>query len=134
VATGAALAVAGVLWLTASAVVPLLYGRAYASGVPAFRILLLAYPLMSLNHALTCQLIGWHGHRAYAATCAAALLFNVAANAALLPGYGLIGAAWTTVATEIVMTIGSVGALIPRSARAALLIGREPQTDPLGAF
>jgi O-antigen/teichoic acid export membrane protein len=131
-ATGAAIAVAGVLSLTAGSLVPLLYGSGYASGVPAFRILLLAYPLMSLNHALTCQLIGWHGHRAYAATCAAALLFNVAANAALLPTYGSVGAAWTTVATELVITIGSIGALIPRSARAALLAGREPQA--LGAL
>jgi O-antigen/teichoic acid export membrane protein len=134
IATGAAIAVTGVLWLTAASIVPLLYGSAYASGVSAFRILLLAYPLMSLNHALTCQLIGWHGHRAYAATCAAALLFNVAANAAVLPAYGSVGAAWTTVATELVITFGSVGALIPRSARAGLMAGREPQADPLGAF
>jgi len=133
-ATGAAIAIAGVLWLTADAIIPLLYGSGYASGVAAFRILLLAYPLMSLNHALTCQLIGWHGHRAYAATCAAALLFNVAVNAAFLPAYASVGAAWTTVATEFVITAGSIAALIPRSTRAALLAGREPQVDSLGAF
>jgi O-antigen/teichoic acid export membrane protein len=134
IATGAAIAISAVLWAIADAVVPLLFGGGYAGGVPAFRILLLAFPLMSLNHALTCQLIGWHGHRAYAATCAAALLFNVAANAALLPAYGSVGAAWTTVATEVVMTLGSIGALIPRSARAARLVGRGPQADPVGAF
>jgi len=134
IATGAAIAISGVLWLVADAVVPLVFGSGYAGGAPAFRILLLAYPLMSLNHALTCQLIGWHGHRAYAASCAATLLFNVAANAVLLPAYGILGAAWTTVATEVVITLGSIGALIPRSARAARLIGGEPQADPLGAF
>jgi O-antigen/teichoic acid export membrane protein len=134
IATGAAIAISAVLWFLADAVVPLLFGSGYAGGAPAFRILLLAFPLMSLNHALTCQLIGWHGHRAYAAACAAALLFNVAANAALLPASGIIGAAWTTVATEVVITLGSIGALIPRSARAARLVGREPQADPLGAF
>ena len=134
IATGAAIAISAVLWFLADAVVPLLFGSGYAGGAPAFRILLLAFPLMSLNHALTCQLIGWHGHRAYAAACAAALLFNVAANAALLPAYGIIGAAWTTVATEVVITLSSIGALISRSARAARLVGREPQADPLGAF
>jgi O-antigen/teichoic acid export membrane protein len=134
VATGAAISIGALLWLTAGSVVPLLYGSGYASGVSAFRILLLAYPLMSLNHALTCQLIGWHGHRAYVATCAAALLLNVAANAAVLPAYGIAGAAWTTVATEIVITLGSIGALIPRSARVAPGAGREPQADLLGAF
>jgi len=134
IATGAAIAISGVLWLIADAVVPLLFGSGYAAGVPAFRILLLAYPLLSLNHALTCQLIGWHGHRAYAVTCAAALLFNVVANTALLPAYGSLGAAWTTVATEVVITLGSIGALIPRSVRVARMVGREPQADPLGAF
>lgn len=132
--TGAAVVITAVVWLAAGSVVPLLYGSSYANGVPAFRILLLAYPLMALNHALTCQLIGWHGHRPYAATCAAALLFNLAANAAVLPAYGIAGAAWTTVATEIAITLGSIVALIPRSARAALARGDEPQADLLGAF
>src|SRR4051812_5921827 len=97
---GAAIAATATLWVGAGWIVPLLYGSSYAAGVAPFRILLLAYPLMSLNHALTCQLIGWHGHRAYAAICAAGLLFNVAANAAVLPAFGTVGAAWTTVATE----------------------------------
>ena len=45
----------------------------------------MAFPLMSLNYALTHQLIGWHGHRAYAAMCALALVFNVALNVKLIP-------------------------------------------------
>ena len=47
---------------------------------------------------------------------------------------GTVGAAWTTVATEIVITLGSIGALIPRSARAARIVRRAAQADPLGAF
>ena len=59
-----------VVWATAGWLVPLLYGARFADAVPAFRILALSFPLMSLNYALTHQLIGWDGHRAYAAICA----------------------------------------------------------------
>src|SRR5205814_28329 len=83
--TGAAAAVSVLLWLGAGTLVPMLYGSRYADAVPAFRILLIAFPLMSLNYALTHQLIGWHGHRAYAVMCAAALVFNVALNIRLIP-------------------------------------------------
>jgi O-antigen/teichoic acid export membrane protein len=106
-----AIAVTAVLWIAADRLIPLLYGDAYAGSVPAFRVLLLSFPLMSLNYALTHQLIGWHGHRAYAAICAAALVFNLALNARLIPAAGIVGAAWTTLATEVVMTGGCLMAL-----------------------
>ena len=53
--------------------------------MPAFRILLLSFPLLSLNYALTHQLVGWDGQRAYAGLCALALVVNVAVNARLIP-------------------------------------------------
>src|SRR5204862_7967721 len=103
--TAGAVIVSALLWLSAGALVPLFYGAPYAEAVPAFRILLLAFPLMSLNYALTHQLIGWHGHRAYAIAAAAALIFNVALNARLIPSLGIEGAAWTTVWTEVLLTV-----------------------------
>src|SRR5262245_7410059 len=109
--TGAALAVSLTVSMVATQVVPLLYGNRYAAAVPAFRILLLAFPLMSLNYALTHQLIGWHGHRAYAVMCAAAVAFNIALNAVLIPALGIAGAAWSTIFTELVITFGCVIAL-----------------------
>ena len=66
--------------LTASWVVPAIYGAPYADAVQPFRTLLLALPLMALNYALTQQLIGWHGQRAYATVCAGALAFNLLLN------------------------------------------------------
>jgi O-antigen/teichoic acid export membrane protein len=94
--------------------IPLVYGAAYAGAVPAFRILLLSFPLMSLNYVLTHQLIGWHGQRAYAVLCLVALIFNVAVNARLIPAMGIAGAAWATVWTEAVVTIGCVARLAGR--------------------
>ena len=104
-------AVALVLWPAAGWLVPAIYGPGYAAAVPAFRILLLSFPLMSLNYALTQQLIAWYGHRAYAAVCAVALVFNLTLNARLIPLMSIVGAAWTTLATEIVVTAGCAAAL-----------------------
>ncbi|HEX7798398.1 MAG TPA: flippase [Vicinamibacterales bacterium] len=109
--TAAAVVASAVLWVGADTVIPLLYGSRYATAVPAFRVLLLAFPLMSLNYALTHQLIGWHGHRAYAVMCGLALIFNVGVNLTLIPRMGIAGAAWSTVATELVITLGSILAL-----------------------
>jgi O-antigen/teichoic acid export membrane protein len=74
--------------------------------VPAFRVLLLSFPLLSLNFALTHQLVGWDGQRAYAGLCALALVINVALNARLIPFWSIEGAAWATLGTEIFLTVG----------------------------
>jgi len=109
--TLSAAAVAAVLWIAAGALIPRLYPAHYAAAVPAFRVLLLAFPLMALNMALTHQLVGWDRQRAYAVLCAAALVLNVALNARLIPLYAIDGAAWTTLATELFLTAGCAVAL-----------------------
>jgi O-antigen/teichoic acid export membrane protein len=104
--TAAACGTTAVLWISAAWIVPDLYGGAYTEAVRPFRTLLLAFPLMTLNYALTQQLIGWHGQRAYAVICAGALGFNLLLNAHLIPALGMNGAAWSTLWTEAFLTIG----------------------------
>ncbi len=104
IAAGAGMAGAG--WA-----VPLLYGAQYGPAVPAFRVLMLSFPFMCLNYALTHQLVGWHGQRAYAVVCAAALIANVGLDVWLIPDAGMIGAAWATFWTEVVLTIGCAAGL-----------------------
>jgi O-antigen/teichoic acid export membrane protein len=114
---------APILWISAGWLIPFVYGASYEEAVPAFRILILSLPLMSLNFALTHQLIGWNGQRAYAVVCAAALGVNVALNVYLVPTWSIDGAAWATVWTEVVVTAGCAVALrlsLPRQAGAAL--------------
>ena len=111
------------LWAAASWGLPFIYGASYAAAVPAFRILILSLPLMSLNFALTHQLIGWDGQRAYAAICAVALAVNMALNVFMIPALSIEGAAWATVWTELVVTAGCAVAIwraVPRMARAPL--------------
>jgi O-antigen/teichoic acid export membrane protein len=109
--TAFALAATAILWLSAGWLVPWLYGAPYAAAVPAFRVLLLSFPLLSLNLALTHQLIGWDGQRAYAGLCALALAVNVGLNALLIPIWSIEGAAWTTLVTELVLAAGCAIAL-----------------------
>jgi O-antigen/teichoic acid export membrane protein len=130
--TAAACGVAVVLWLTASWVVPAIYGAPYADAVPPFRTLVLALPLMALNYALTQQVIGWHGQRAYAAVCAGALGFNLLLNWQLIPALGMNGAAWSTLWTEVFMTVGC-GVTLARLVNApmALAVGARSSAAPL---
>ena len=119
-----AVVVAIALWTVAGWLIPLLYSQRYEAAVPAFRILLLSFPLMSLNMALTHQLVGWNGQRAYAALCGSALVVNLALNARLIPALSIDGAAWATLGTEIFLTLGCGVALRTAiSGRSASLSG-----------
>jgi len=108
---GAALGIAGVVLalicaLGSSVIVPLVYGRSFLYAAPTFAILSLALPLFFLNYALTHQVIGWDGQRAYLLIATLALVANVAANFTLVPIEGMIGAAIATLLTEVVVTGG----------------------------
>jgi len=118
--TGVAVAAVVVLTPAASWGIPLLYGGAFMAAVPAFRILLWSFPLMSLNYALTHQLIGWDGQKSYAAVCGLALAANVAMNAWAIPTFGIVGAAWSTFWTEAGLTAGCTVALWSMARRSAL--------------
>jgi O-antigen/teichoic acid export membrane protein len=122
--TGVALVASAVLWLTAGGLIPAIYGAPYAAAVPAFRVMVLSLPLLSLNLALTHQLVVWDGQRTYAGLCALALAVNVTLNARLIPLWSIEGAAWATLGTEVVLTAGCGVALwgMRASGRAARLV------------
>jgi O-antigen/teichoic acid export membrane protein len=133
--TAGGLSVATAAWPFADRLVVLLFGEPYAAAAPAFRILLLSFPLLSLNYALTHQLIGWDRQRAYAAICAAALVVNVTLNARLIPVLSIEGAAWATIGTELVVTVGCTAVLASRSrwekgVRPLLRTDRQKGSDP----
>jgi O-antigen/teichoic acid export membrane protein len=121
--TAAAIAAAAMLWAGADSLIALVYGARYASAVPVFRILLLAFPLLALNLALTHQLVGWNGQRAYATVCALALLVNLVLNAQLIPAWSIDGAAWATLGTEAFLTCGCAVALIMMHGKARDMAG-----------
>ena len=122
-------ALAAVCAAGAPVIVPAVYGARYEYAVPAFAVLSLALPLFFLNYALTHQVIGWDGHRAYLGIVALALIGNVTANIILVPGRGIVGAAIATVLTEIIVTAGCVYVL----ARHNFAIGRFAETQHEGS-
>lgn len=101
-------AVALAVYWPAAWLVRTFYGDAYLAAAPAFRVLIMAIPLFFLNYALTHQLVGWDAQTRYARITALALAANVVTNAILLPRVGIVGAAWATVLTEVVVTAGCV--------------------------
>ncbi|HEX7138999.1 MAG TPA: polysaccharide biosynthesis C-terminal domain-containing protein, partial [Vicinamibacterales bacterium] len=103
--------VAACVWIGAGPIVSVLFGSRYGAAAPALRILAIALPLLSLNLALTHQLIAWNRQRAFASICAAALIFNLGLNVFLIPGLAIEGAAWATVGTEVCVTVGCLYAL-----------------------
>lgn len=120
-AAGAAIAL--IAGLAAPAIVTGVYGAGYADAAPVLQVLALSVPLFFLNYALTHQVIGWDGQRAYLGVAAAALVANLAANAALVPRYGTTGAAMATGITELVVTAGCLRALAEsRRARLATAV------------
>jgi O-antigen/teichoic acid export membrane protein len=125
----AGVALAAVCAAGAPVIVPAVYGARYEYAVPAFAVLSLALPLFFLNYALTHQVIGWDGHRAYLGIVALALIGNVTANIILVPGRGIVGAAIATVLTEIIVTAGCVYVL----ARHNFVIGRFAETQHEGS-
>jgi O-antigen/teichoic acid export membrane protein len=98
----------------AEGIVYLTYGARYHAATDALRVLSLSLPLFFVNYALTHQVIGWDGQRRYLAITCAALVSNVVANIVLIPRYGMLGAAWATLFTEVVVAAGCLAAL-PRS-------------------
>ena len=107
----AGLALAIFCALGANTIIPLVYGTHYAYAAPAFAVLSLALPLFFLNYALTHQVIGWDGHRAYLAIVTLALAANIGANMLLVPERGITGAAIATLLTELVVTAGCIAVL-----------------------
>jgi O-antigen/teichoic acid export membrane protein len=109
--TACAVATTTLLFAAAGWLVPLVYGPRYAAAVPAFRVLLLSFPLLTLNLALTHQLVGWDGQRAFAVICALALVVNLGLNRQLIPALSIEGASWATFGTELFLTAACALAL-----------------------
>lgn len=95
----------------APGIVHVAYGEAYAAAAAPLQVLALALPLFFLNYALTHQVIAWDGQRKYLAITMVALATNVAGNLLLIPGQGMLGAAWSTVFTEGIVSAGCLLAL-----------------------
>jgi O-antigen/teichoic acid export membrane protein len=106
-----AMLIASSIYATAPALLVFVYGAAFGTAASALQALALSIPFFFVNYALTYQLIAWDRQNAYLAVAATALMVNVVANVLLIPGREMIGAAYSTLITEMVVCAGCVVSL-----------------------
>ncbi|MEZ5119859.1 MAG: flippase [Candidatus Nanopelagicales bacterium] len=89
----------------ADEVVPLLYGQQYSDAVAPARIVVLSQCLSFAAEAALMVLIAAGRHKTFPVVAAVGLAFNIAVNLVVIPRYSYMGAAWATLATDVLMTI-----------------------------
>lgn len=95
--------------LVAGPLMALIFGPAYSQAVEPLQILLLLLPVAVIRNVSQAGLLAHGRQDQMLHTVAWAAGTNVILNLLLIPRWGLAGAAWATVATELVRTILAVG-------------------------
>lgn len=100
----------------------LIFGDEYAAAAPAFRLLLLSIGVLALHGTAHNVFVGLHRTGTEAVIFGVAAALNIALNLALIPVYGLVGAASATLVAEAVILAGSLMVLgrmgiAPRASR-----------------
>lgn len=97
-------------FLSDSAVV-FFFGPDFSHSAPSLKILVFTVPFIFLNYVLINTLIALNQEKMITWGSGLAILFNVGLNLFVLPRYGYLGASWTTVATEMLLSISFLGFL-----------------------
>jgi O-antigen/teichoic acid export membrane protein len=100
----------------AATFVPAVWGKAYDTSIPIVRVLFLGLPPLYVSYVSTFLAQAMNLEGRVAATMAGALVLNVALNAALIPSWGAVGAAWATVVAESLLAMALL-TLVVRQAR-----------------
>jgi O-antigen/teichoic acid export membrane protein len=81
----------------------LLFGEDFAEAGPALPLLMATFVVVSLGYLTGYLIVAYRLQNRFLAIAVGALVFNVAANLALVPEYGFMAAAWLTLATEVLV-------------------------------
>lgn len=87
------------------------FGPTFAKSVPSLKILIWVLPFIFLNYVFINTLIALNQEKMITWGSGIAVLFNVGLNIIILPRYGYLGASWTTVVTEVFLSVCFLGAL-----------------------
>ena len=112
-----ALLVAVVVIAGAEPILSIMFGEQYRDSAGTLRVLFLGAPLLFVEYISMFFAQSLRLERRAIVVTAVALGANVAINAVAIPSYGPVGAAWATVTTQAVLTVGLV-AMVLRRARA----------------
>lgn len=89
--------------LLAGQLVPFLFGTQYVDGAPALAVIIWAVPFMYLSEFLGYVVLIAGREKYVARSVVVSTMCNIAANLALVPVYGYLGAAVMTVVTEAIL-------------------------------
>jgi len=117
------LPVFGVALAAAGPLIELLFGDAFADAAPALPVLMAAFVLICFGYLSGNMIVVLGLQRRFAVYALIGLVFNVALNLALLPRYGFLAAAWTTLATEV-LVVGLAWRAVLRELRYRPRLGR----------
>jgi O-antigen/teichoic acid export membrane protein len=92
-------------------IIHLLYGAGFNAAAPALPVLMGAFTVICCGYALGLFTLVLNLQREFAGFALVALVFNVISNLLLVPHYGFIAAAWTTLLTEVVV-VGLIGRVV----------------------
>lgn len=106
ISIGSSLIIWPIVWLGAPLAMKILSGNEFNWQVSTqvLRILSLGLVFNFINHVKGFYLISRDGEKRMLVLGVVSLVFNLGANLVFVPIYGVIGAAWVTMATEVLMS------------------------------
>jgi O-antigen/teichoic acid export membrane protein len=93
---------------------------AYTPAVAALQILVWSYPFFCVNSVLYAALVSVNDETFISIFLLGAVVVNVGLNLFMIPAFGINGAAYATIAPEIVLTFVYIGRMRFRMARGAM--------------
>lgn len=97
------LTIGGVLY--ASTIINLLYGSEYAAGAAVFRVLTLTIPLVFPAVLIGNAIFAFDQQKSFLMYTFLGIFGNMFLNFLLIPAFGIVGAAWSTVLNNIIISI-----------------------------
>jgi O-antigen/teichoic acid export membrane protein len=95
-------------------VVRLLFGESFIDAAKGLPILMAAFVTICFGYLAGHLVVVLELQRLFLRNAALALAFNVILNLILIPPYGFLAAAWVTLATEVLVTVLTLGAALRR--------------------
>jgi|GEM_PF-960477 len=96
----------GVLYsVFAVGLIPVVFGNSYSASIHSFVVLLISLPIVSLGVARGQYLTFWGRLKPLLPISISGALLNVLLNWLLIPYYGIVGAAWASVASQLYTSI-----------------------------
>ena len=103
-----------VVILLAPILIPAVWGGQYGESIPILQVLFLAVPPLYLSSTGIFLANSLYLERTLIRVLVASLIGNIALNSLAIPQWGAIGAAWTTVVTEVVFALCVIGVILAR--------------------